>query len=123
MVCDRCVSAVKKIAEDMSFTVISVNLGSMVLDTELSEVQINKLELAIEEQGFKLIKDRKHELVEAIKNHIVEYIETESFNKSNLSEYISSKLKYEYNYLTGIFSQLEVITIEHYYILFKIENL
>jgi len=122
MVCDRCISAVKKIAEDMYLSVISVTLGSMVLDTELSEVQINKLESALEKQGFKLLKDRKHELVEAIKNHIVEYIETENYHNSNLSHYISSKLKYEYNYLTGVFSQLEGITIERYYILFKIEK-
>jgi AraC-like DNA-binding protein len=122
MVCDRCISAVKKIAEDMSLTVMSINLGSMVLDARLSEVQMHKLEMVLEEQGFKLLKDRKHELVEAIKNHIVEYIETENYNKRNLSHYISSKLKYEYNYLTGIFSQLEGITIERYYILLKIEK-
>ena len=123
MVCDRCISAVNKIAEDMSLTVRSVCLGSMVVDTELSGELINKFELALEEQGFKLVKDRKCELVEAIKNHIVEYIETKSYNNCNLSQYISSKLNYEYNYLTGVFKQIVGITIEGYFILFKIEKI
>jgi len=39
-----------------------------------------------------------------------------------LSSYLSSHLHKEYNYLSNLFSSVEGITIEHYFILQKIEK-
>ena len=122
MVCQRCVSAVSKIANDLFISVNSVSLGCVVFKHKLSDFELVQFELALTKQGFKLVKGRKHELVEAIKNHIVEYIDNEEYHDINLSKYLSLKLNYDYNYLTGIFSQLEYLTIEQYFISFKIEK-
>ena len=40
----------------------------------------------------------------------------------NLSEHISQKLNYDYNYLSNLFSEVEGITIEKYFIAQKIEK-
>jgi AraC-like DNA-binding protein len=40
----------------------------------------------------------------------------------NLSEYLSERLHYEYNYLSNLFSDTEGTTIEKYYISQKIEK-
>ena len=40
----------------------------------------------------------------------------------NLSEFISQKLNYDYNYLSNLFSEVQGITIEKYFIAQKIEK-
>jgi AraC-like DNA-binding protein len=41
---------------------------------------------------------------------------------TNLSGYLAEKLDYDYNSLSNLFSELEGITIEKYFILHKIER-
>jgi AraC-like DNA-binding protein len=41
---------------------------------------------------------------------------------TNLSEYLSQKLHHDYNYLSNLFSEVEGITIEKYFIAQKIEK-
>jgi len=62
-------------------------------------------------------------LIEKIKNVITEMIHySDEIPKDNYSDYISSKLGYNYNYLANIFSEVKGITIQQYIIIHKIER-
>ncbi len=47
---------------------------------------------------------------------------SENLPKMNYSDYISEKLKYDYTYLSNIFSEVKGITLQQYIILHKIEK-
>ena len=73
--------------------------------------------------GFDLIDDKKSKLIEKIKNTIVELVHYSDHQLSiNFSEHISSKLHHDYNYMSNLFSEVEGITIEKYFISQKIEK-
>ena len=75
------------------------------------------------ESGLELIEDKKAVIIEKIKNVIIEMIHYEDeIPKVNFSDYLSSKLNYNYTYLANLFSETEAITIEHYIIMHKIER-
>ena len=42
--------------------------------------------------------------------------------KTNLSDYLSEKLNYDYTYLANLFSEVKGITIEKFYLTHKIEK-
>jgi AraC-like DNA-binding protein len=68
--------------------------------------------------------DKKAILIEKIKNVIVEMIHyTDDAPKTNFSDYISSKLDYDYTYLANLFSEVQGTTIEKYIISHKIERI
>lgn len=67
--------------------------------------------------------DKKAILIEKIKNVVIEMIHYgEELPKINISNYLSKKLKYDYTYLSNLFSETEATTIEHYIIAHKIEK-
>jgi AraC-like DNA-binding protein len=74
--------------------------------------------------GFERIDDKKARIIEAIKNKIIQMIH-HSDNvelKVNWSNLLSEELKYEYNYLSSLFSSVQGITLEQYIIRQKVEK-
>lgn len=66
---------------------------------------------------------RRNGLIEKIKISISEMISgSEKPIRTNFSNYLSQRLRYNYTYLANIFSKGQGITIEHYIILSKIER-
>lgn len=125
MVCPRCKMSVRHTLLKAGYKVVSVELGEAIINEELTDKQLLKLEAKLKALGFELIKDRKSELIERIKNLIVELVHY-SDNKPepiiNYSEYISKKLNREYHYLSTLFSEAEGISIQKYFILQRIER-
>ena len=73
--------------------------------------------------GFEVLDDNRKRLIEKIKNLIVEQVHhTEIDEKHNFSDILSKKLNKDYSYLSGLFSEVEGITIEKYIINQKIEK-
>lgn len=125
MVCPRCKMSVRDTLLKAGYGVVSIELGEAIINEELTDKQLLKLEAKLKVHGFELIKDRKTELIERIKNLIVELVHW-SDNKPemiiNHSEYISKKLNREYHYLSTLFSEEEGISIEKYFIAQRIER-
>ena len=100
-----------------------VELGEVELLKELSSSQHDKLKLNLLKYGLELMDDKRSMLIEKIKNVIVEMIHyADELPKTNNSDYISSKVKYDYTYLANLFSEVQGTTIEHYIIYHKIER-
>jgi len=123
MVCDRCISAVKSILEKNKISYRQVLLGEVQLNSDISKEKKEKLQKDLEQTGFELIDDRKTQVIEKIKKSILKYIEQlPEAGKTRLSEHISAQLKYDYSYLSNLFSSVEGMTIEHYFISQRIEK-
>lgn len=123
MVCNRCIMVVQNELKKLNLDVQSVGLGRVDLNTPINKEEMQKLEKALVSLGFELIDDRKSKIIESIKNTIIDLVhQQEDQIKVNLSDLLSSKLKLDYGYLSSLFSQVEGITIEKYFILQKIEK-
>jgi len=122
MVSIRCKMIVKQELKNLGIHPIIVELGEVEIKENISGKKIELLKTALLVSGLELMEDNKAILIEKIKNVIVEMIHySDELPKTNFSTYISTKLKYEYNYLSNLFSEVKGITIEHYIIAHKIE--
>lgn len=123
MVCDRCKLVIRSELEKLFIEVTDIELGTVVLnqpmDTHQKELFVHRLE----ELGFALLEDKKHQLIDKIKTLIVKLVHYNTNDlKINLSDYLSTELPCDYNYMSNLFSEIQGTTIEKYFIAQKIEK-
>ena len=124
MVSNRCKVAVKEELKKLGLHFIMVDLGEVDIMEELSSEQREALKTALLNIGFELMDDKKAMLIERIKNTILEMIHhSEELTKVNFSVFLSEKLKYDYTYLSNLFSEVQGTTIEQFIISHKIERI
>ena len=123
MVCNRCKMVVRTELEQMGFKPMDVELGEVTFDRDITDDEKRRIDDRLQAFGFSVIDDKKSRIIEKIKTLIVELVHMHNSElQSNLSAYLSSKLQYDYGYLTGLFSEVEGTTIEKFYIAQKIER-
>lgn len=124
MVCDRCKMAVEQELNRLGLQPLRVDLGEVDLGKQAPEQEtLNTLGERLQALGFELIDDKKSQLIERIKTIIIEQIHySREPSKLKLSIFLAEELGYDYNYLSNLFSSIEGITIEQYYIQQKIEK-
>ena len=67
--------------------------------------------------------NKKTKTIEKIKNRIIDLVHNKNSNlQITLSDYLVQELHQDYSALSNLFSQVEGITIEKYYIIQKIEK-
>lgn len=108
----------------MGIDYVSVSLGEADLGEQtLDKTQLQDFKERVEALGFELINDRKSRLIESIKTNILAYLqERPESAKVTLSKYLSDRLFHDYSYLSNLFSSVEGVTIEHYFIALRIEK-
>lgn len=123
MVCNRCKMVVKSELEKIGLHPLTVDLGEVYLEGELTADEKQLVNRVLTEVGFSLIDDKRSRIIEKTKNLITElvYQKNNELN-TNLSDYLADFLRLDYSYLSNLFAQIENITIEHYYISQKIER-
>lgn len=123
MVCNRCKMVVKSELEKLGFYPVQVELGEVVVDKELSGEEKSMIDIRLQEFGFSIIDDKKGRLIEKIKTLIIELVhQKDNEIKSNLSDFLSNQLQHDYKYLTNLYSEVEGLTIEKFFIAQKIER-
>lgn len=123
MVCNRCIMVVKNQLEQLGLHPVSVELGIAVLPGKITEEVYHAVKASIEPFGFELIDDKKSQIIEQIKDAIIELVHhNDSDLKVNLSDYLVSKLNRDYSFLSKLFSEVTNTTIEKYFIAQKIER-
>ncbi len=123
MVCSRCKMVVKDQLENAGLRTLSVNLGEVEIEGDLSKAQLAQLDTSLRSVGFELIDNKKSQTIEKIKNAIVTLVHYSDHNlKTNLSDFITSQIHQDYNYLSNLFSEVEGTTIEKYFISQRIER-
>ncbi len=124
MVCNRCKMVVKSTLEKLGLYPVQVELGEIELqESDISTVK-DTLKKELQALGFDLLDDKKTQTIEKIKNLITELVHNKNSElQVTLSEYLSREIRQDYSALSNLFSEVEGITIEKYYILQKIEKI
>ena len=123
MVCGRCKMVVKSEFEKLGLHTISVELGEVEVENEITESQKEILLSNLKALGFDFIDDKKSKTIEKIKNLIVDLVHHKNSElKVNLSDFLVENLNQDYSSLSNLFSEIENTTIEKYFISQKIEK-
>lgn len=123
MVCNRCIMVVRSQLEQLGLHPISVELGIVLLPDKVTDEVYHIMKETLEPFGFELIDDKKSQIIEQIKDAIIELVHYNNDDlRVNLSDYLTSKFNRDYSYLSKLFSESTNITIEKYLIAQKIER-
>lgn len=115
--------AVKSEFEKLGLHVISIALGEVELEKDCTETQKKEILERMLSLGFDLIDDRKNITIERIKTILIDLVyNKDNVLNSNLSDYLSNDLAQDYSALSNLFSEMEGVTIERYFIAQKIER-
>ena len=124
MVCNRCIMVVTEALKRMGFTPLSVELGTAILQEPINAEERAAIKPALEAYGFELIDDKRMRIIEQIKVAVIELVHyNDNSSKTNLSDYLTDKCHHDYSFLSKLFSEVNGISIEKYYIIQKIEPL
>ncbi|WP_111599939.1 helix-turn-helix domain-containing protein [Chitinophaga skermanii] len=124
MVCPRCIKVVSTTLTALGIPVQAATLGKVTIDRTLTQQELQTVSEQLTAEGFELLDDKKMQVVEAIKNLVVETVHYGELDelKENFSTLLSQKLHKDYNTLSKLFSEQEGTTIEQYIIHQKIER-
>jgi len=102
---------------------VSVQLGEAELKEPPGKSRLSELNKRFKELGFEILDDPNQRVIEKIKNLLIAQVQGLDIKEHfTLGDYLSSELNKDYNTLSRLFSQVEGITIEQFFILQKIEK-
>jgi AraC-like DNA-binding protein len=123
MVCPRCIDTVQEICTKLNIKINSIQLGEVVVNTELSMEQKIEVGEALKARGFELLEDQNSRLINQIKSIVVNQVHHENETmKVNFSTLLSEQLHHEYTSMSKLFSLVEGITIERFILKQKAER-
>lgn len=97
---------------------VEVEIKDPVTDDKLKE-----LNTALNQYGIEIVENQKSILVQKIKDTITEVVYSDGeLPVAKISAYLADKLKYNYGYLSNLFSDVTYTSIENFTILQKIER-
>jgi AraC family transcriptional regulator len=123
MVCPRCITSVEQILDKNKIQAKSVRLGEVELTKEPGKNKLEQLAEDLRQTGFELLDDQKTQLIEKIKNLLIQKVQTGNIEDHfGIAKYISDNIYKEYSSISRLFSAVEGVTIEQFFILQKIEK-
>jgi AraC-like DNA-binding protein len=123
MVCNRCIIVVKQELEKLNLQIAQIKMGEVELKDAPNKIQLQQLNTRLQELGFELLDDQRQKQIEKIKSLLIMKAQSGELEEHfSISEYLGKALTKEYSSLSRLFSQVEGITIEQFFILQKIEK-
>lgn len=122
MACESCKVVVNDALLKLNLKPIKIELGQAEIKEDLSITKKQKLDELLNKVGLEIVEGKGAILIESIKNNCQEYVVSEKHVKVNISDFLSQKLKRDYNYLSNVFSEVELCTIVQYINLIKMEK-
>ena len=123
MVCNRCIMILQQELDKLSMAAEHIDLGEAVLMNKPTKEQLLRLKERLHKLGFELIEDAKKKMIEKIKTLLLQKIQLGEIEEHfSVSKFLSNHFKKDYAGMGRLFSDVESITIEHYFILQKIEK-
>lgn len=122
MVCSHCAEVLEEKLLAANFKIQNIELGQLILSSPVTQKEYERLTQVVRNNGFEIINDKGSRIVEQIKQLIVQLVRTDQELEGNLSDYLSKKMRKDYQQLSRLFSNVEGKSIERYYILQKIER-
>lgn len=123
MVCHRCILSVEQVLQKNGIISPSVSLGEVVLTEALSPMQAENLRADLEAVGFEMLDDQRSQLIEKVKTLLLEKVQSGELPEDfSLVKYVSAAFHRDYSNISKLFSEVEGITLEQYFILQKTEK-
>jgi AraC-like DNA-binding protein len=123
MVSKRCKLVVTSVLQDMEMPFKSVELGAVELPGPIENEQRATLKRKLLKHGLELMDDQDAIMIERVKQAIQAAVDrTEEMSCLKLSEFLSKEMDLNYLIISQLFSKINGVTIEHYYLLQKIEK-
>lgn len=121
MVCDRCKTVLKQELIKAGISIVSLELGELVVMDE-DTVSKSVLKEIAERNGFEIIEQKSSQLVENIKFLLIQKIEKMDAMDEKTSSFLSKELNMDYSSIGKTFSANVGMTIEKYLIRLKLEK-
>ncbi len=123
MVCNRCVMVVKQELEKMRLRAANVSMGEVELAKPASAKQLSDFSIRLQELGFELLDDHKQKQIEKIKNLLIKKVRSDEIGEHfSISGFLVKELNKDYSSISRLFSEVEGVTIEQFFILQKVEK-
>lgn len=123
MVCNRCIMVVKQELENLGLSPIRVSMGEAELKKQPSAKQMQQLNGRLLHLGFEILDDQKQKQIEKIKSLLIKKVQSGEVEEHfSITEFLGNALRKDYSYISRLFSEVEGITVEQFFILQKIEK-
>ena len=109
--------------ERLSIKYELLEFGEIEISDSVSDESFTELQNSLERYGIEIINNQKSQLVQRIKDTIIEMIyEKDKLPTSTISNYLADKLNLSYGYIANVFSEYTYTSIENFIIIQKIER-
>ena len=122
MVCDRCKEAVQRILDQLQLEWTRIDLGEVVLRGTLDPQAQRSLRAELQRQGFDLVFEREAQLINSVKAAIVKQVHHGDGKRVELGKLVQDAVHLEISSVSKLFNEVEGITLEHYYLLQRLER-
>ena len=123
MVCPRCISSVEQLLAKHNLQASSVRLGEVELSTAPSKEALQQFAEELKQSGFELLDDQKTQLREQVKNLLIQKVQSGNIEDHfSVTKFVGDHIYKDYSSISRLFSEVEGITIEQFFILQKIEK-
>lgn len=124
MVCPRCIMAVENLLQENGIQPVSVVLGEVTLPKEIGERKMAAIGDGLSKLGFELLDDARSKLINQIKTLLIGKVQEEDIELHfSLQKFIAGHIFKDYSAMSKLFSEVEGITLEQFFILQKIEKI
>jgi AraC family transcriptional regulator len=124
MVCERCISSVKQVLENMGLQLTDVSLGQVSFSVAGDAPDISAIDEKLKPLGFNVLVDKRLKLVKDVKA-LVEEVYSGDFDfpeRFRFSKFIVERLKKDYDTIATVFTAQENTTVEKYIIDYRVEK-
>ncbi|SDW51998.1 transcriptional regulator, AraC family [Hydrobacter penzbergensis] len=123
MVCNRCIMVVKQVLEEMNLQPLRVAMGEIELKKPVTAKQLDLLNEKLKALGFEVLDNTKQSQIEKIKSLLIQKVQQGDLEEHfSITDFITQSIHKEYSQLSRLFSEVEGLTVEQFFILQKIEK-
>ena len=122
MVCDRCRTAVQRLLDQRGLRWLRIDLGEVELKEALDDATLDALRADLGSVGFDLVLERDAQVINKVKSAIIEQVHHSEAKRVELSKLVEETVHLEFSSVSKLFSEVEGITLEHYFLLQRLER-
>lgn len=123
MVCNRCITTIKEILQNIKLHYFSVQIGEIDLHAVILPHQQNRLFSELQKKGFELVNFEETKIMNKIHESIHALVHNTTENPNfNLSIYLFESTRINYHTLNDLFADIKGISLEQYFTCNKIDR-
>jgi len=122
MVCDRCKSAVQRLLDQRGLPWVRIDLGEVELKEAMDDATQDALRVDLRALGFDLVLEHDAQVINKVKSAIIEQVHHIAGKRLELIKLVQDTVHLEFSSVSKLFSEVEGITMEHFFLLQRLER-